>query len=437
MNTTKIIAALAAITLSFGCADAPGPVHMTEVECRLNSDCEVGSYCDSFTNLCGWDCQSDAECEPGMYCETTNGRCLREEAVPIPMPEDGTTLLHVEYAPRNAILHLGVTDIWQRLGTVTLSSFGGDSIFRGIDIHGANFGLLTEVTLAHEGRRVGEITEPIVACGCGALRLLEPYRVPDSESITYEVWGRTVEAASTSGVLTFGLSSSMDADAADMGEFSSIVTSRRSEFHTWQTSPHIIPRVRPTSRLVNDVGQDLYSFTVSSNVPGRTLYIGSLNFGFGFFGSGEPTVSDIRLRAGSTELPPGSYYLVNPSTGERITASDELSFSSSHLTIVFTSTFPPIGLSVPDAGIVLTLVGTPSGFESGEELYVHFGDRLFSDVCPSFSGNITEEGQLACSDGREVFPLTDAVVWTDLSVGGIYTGGWGIENLTQVQILTR
>lgn len=71
-----------------GCADAPGPVHMTEVGCRLNSDCELGEYCDSFTSLCGWDCRSDSECELGMYCRLDTGRCEREDVPPIdPGPE--------------------------------------------------------------------------------------------------------------------------------------------------------------------------------------------------------------------------------------------------------------------------------------------------------------------------------------------------------------
>ncbi len=63
-----------------GCSTT-GPVVMTEVECELDGDCDVGSYCDSFSNLCGYDCRSDAECELGMYC-AINGQCIREEVPP-------------------------------------------------------------------------------------------------------------------------------------------------------------------------------------------------------------------------------------------------------------------------------------------------------------------------------------------------------------------
>ncbi|MCC7522408.1 hypothetical protein IT407_01215 [Candidatus Uhrbacteria bacterium] len=78
-------------TLVFVGCSSTGPVHMTEVECRLNSDCSVGEYCDTFASLCGWDCRSDDECAPGMYCDATNGRCLREETPP-PPPDESPVL---------------------------------------------------------------------------------------------------------------------------------------------------------------------------------------------------------------------------------------------------------------------------------------------------------------------------------------------------------
>ncbi|MCC6564093.1 hypothetical protein IT087_04345 [Candidatus Uhrbacteria bacterium] len=94
MRNLSTIAFLCLNVFAAACSSEPGPVHMTEVECRLNSDCEFGEYCDSFTSLCGWDCRSDSECELGMYCDTRNGRCLREET-PLP-PPDTSPVLEIE-----------------------------------------------------------------------------------------------------------------------------------------------------------------------------------------------------------------------------------------------------------------------------------------------------------------------------------------------------
>lgn len=105
------------ITLAFlglvliGCsASAPGPVTVTEIECRLNSDCDTGSYCDPFANLCGWDCRDDSECELGMFCDAINGQCLREE--PLPPPPDMSAVLEITPGPTEDLAVLsGTADV--------------------------------------------------------------------------------------------------------------------------------------------------------------------------------------------------------------------------------------------------------------------------------------------------------------------------------------
>lgn len=114
------------VSILVGCsASAPGPVNVTEIECRLNSDCDVGSYCDPFANLCGWDCRADAECELGMFCDATNGRCLREG--PLPLPPDMSAVLEIVPGPTEDLTVRGGTADAEFV-RVTLRNHSGRSI---------------------------------------------------------------------------------------------------------------------------------------------------------------------------------------------------------------------------------------------------------------------------------------------------------------------
>ncbi len=42
-------------------------------DCRLNSDCPVGNYCQD--GRCSFDCREDRDCEGGLTCNNQNGRC--------------------------------------------------------------------------------------------------------------------------------------------------------------------------------------------------------------------------------------------------------------------------------------------------------------------------------------------------------------------------
>ncbi len=42
-------------------------------DCRLNSDCPVGNYCQE--GRCTFDCREDRDCEGGLTCNNQNGRC--------------------------------------------------------------------------------------------------------------------------------------------------------------------------------------------------------------------------------------------------------------------------------------------------------------------------------------------------------------------------
>ena len=420
--------------ITAGCSTAPGPVHMTEVECRLNSDCDVGSSCDPFLNLCGWDCTSDDECGVGEYCSASNGRCLREEVPPPPVMPEGTTALVVTFRPEQGILTPNES-VWHHIGTLYLDSFGGDSVFRGTDVSGANIGLLGSVTLARDHIIVGEILAPTPACSCGSVRLIEPVTVRDSERVELEVWGLVPTITTLTGELTFGLDGSgVDAEAVDGGEFEIIVSQPyESRFRVLETYPMVIPQALSTTSLANGIEQDLYRIQVSSAVADTSLYIGSLTFRLSGFGE-EGMVSDLGIRIGSSPLSRATYRIVRTSTGIELGPTDSVSGLSDQITVVFTEAD---GLLIAGSGHVITLTGTPSGMTSGTSLNVHFGDRVFSGAYNGVFGNMTSEGQINYADGRSVFPLVDPIVWTTRSVGGVYTGAWMISDLETVSTLTR
>lgn len=432
MNIKCIMLALVAIVA--GCSTAPGPVHMTEVECRLNSDCDVGSYCDPFLNLCGWDCTSDDECGVGEYCSADNGRCLREETPPPPVMPEGTTALVTTFRSERGILTPG-EGVWHHIGTLYLDSFGGDSVFRGTDVGGANIGLLGSVTLARDHIIVGEISTPVAACSCGSVRLLEPITVRDSERVELEVWGLVPTAPTLTGELTFGLDGSgVDAEAADGGEFEIIISQpSESRFRVLETYPVITPHPLSTTSLANSIEQDLYKIQVSSAVAGASLYIGSLTFRISGFGDGG-TVSGLGIRLGSSPLSRATYRIVRTSTGIELGPTDSVSGLSEQITVVFTE---PDGLLIAGTGHVITLTGTPSGMTSGTSLNIFFGDRVFSGTYNGVFGNMTSEGQINYADGRSVFPLVDPIVWTTRAIGGVYTGAWMISDLETISTLTR
>ncbi|MEK7473553.1 MAG: hypothetical protein AAB668_02400 [Patescibacteria group bacterium] len=338
--------------------------------------------------------------------------------------------LVVQFRSEQGILH--PSDEWQLLGTIFVNAYGGDAIFRGIDVTGANIGWISELTLATpDDRIVGEVTYPVGACSCGSVRLMTPRVVADSDDGVYEVWGRIPAAPEYPGELTFNVSDiSLDAEAADGGPFSEIIVSTaESRFRVWETSPVIVGQALASTSLINGVEQDLFKIQVSSDVAGESFWIGSLTVRFASTGG---TVSDLHVYLGSARLSTALFRLVHTSTGEEISPTDPIGLFPEQVTVVFTET--PGLLPIP-SGEIISIRGTPSGYASGDSLRVLFGDRVFSYSLRGVIANMTPRGSLTLVAGDEI-GATDPIVWTTRRTG-IYTGAWEIEDLTQTSILSR
>ncbi|MEI7512030.1 MAG: hypothetical protein WCK01_01055 [Candidatus Uhrbacteria bacterium] len=345
-------------------------------------------------------------------------------------PSVGTTALVATFTPEQRFLNPS-DSVWQRLGTLSLDSFGGTSIFSSAEVMGANLGFLSMMTLAEarNGIVVGTLETPIAACGCGTVRLVNPVHISEGEHIVYEVLGRV--SPGSLGAMTFGVSQSgFSATAADGGSFQTFVSAPdESMFHIASTNPVVVPQALSTTTLVNGIDQDLFRFQVSSSTGENVLFVGSLTFRFGGIGSG--SLTNLHMRLGSTDLAPSQYRILVTSTGEEISSTDVIDGVSGQYTIVFTAD----GLRVFGSGVILTLEGTPSDFESGEATSVIFGDRMFSTISPSAFGAMSANGQIEYTDGRAAYTAVDPIVWRTAE-SSWYTGSWGIDNLNDGAILS-
>ncbi len=363
------------------------------------------------------------------------GRVVTVLPVAMAAVPETTTALVATFRSEMGFVSTNATD-WQLLGTVGLDAYGGDAIFNGLQVFGANMSLAQELTFARDGVIVGEISSPISACNCGSIRMAAPLMVHDGQRIDLEIWGRIPAVFYGPTVLTLNLQSdSVSAEAVDGGAFTAITSFiTESRFHVWDTYPMIVRQALPTT-IVNGIEQDLIKLQVSSAVTGSSFRIGSLTFRAGVVGGG--FVSGLGIRVGSTALPRSRYRIVRTTTGEELGPTSAVSRDgdSEQITVVF---LDPDGLEIIGSGDVITLTGTPSSFSSGDVLSVHFGDRIFSSGSFGVSGNMTVNGLITTYSGTSIpGEAVDPIIWkVSGSVGGIYTGAWGISDLEGASVLT-
>jgi hypothetical protein len=343
----------------------------------------------------------------------------------------GTTVLVATFHPLQGILY--PDSALQNLGSIELASYGGDSVFSGVHLTGANLGLISRLTLSQGGRMVGTVTVPCGACDTAEGNLTVPVTIRDSESVTYDISGAIPTPPVSGQPLGLGINGSMiDAHAAASQPFTVIVVETgESDFRVFTTSPFIVPQPLDTSALVNGVDQELFKFQVSSADAGHSLSIGSLTFHFG--GGSGGTVSGLEVYLGSTALAPSRYRLVHSNDDAPIDSSTALRGFSDEFTVVFTET---PGLLISGSGQVITIHGTPSGFASGDRLDTFFGDRIYSDA---YSGSIwntmNSNGQLMITLGTSSTSVIDPIIWTDLVPAVEYTGAWHIDDLSRIATL--
>jgi hypothetical protein len=343
-----------------------------------------------------------------------------------PMP-DGETALVVEFAPRYG--HLVPNVDWNNVGTVEVTAYGGDISLGALDVSGANLGRFDSLALMQDGLIV---TSTVATETITRIPLSTPAIVREGERVSFEIVVRLRTPVEYFGSrITVSPDGAAAAPVAD-GAPTRVVLSRisESEFHLWQSIPSVTRQALSTTTLVNGTDQDLYRVQISASYT-APVTIGSLTFRLlGLSG----TLSNFRVRVGSTDLPLDAFRVQN-THGEPIDLrSGTLDVRgpgtalTESITIVFTD-----GLMVVGSGIVVTLHAVPAEFTAGSSLTTRFGDRDFDGL----SGDITPDGKIRSFYGTYERIDTDAIVWTDGTRPGLWTGSWGIRNLDEVATLTR
>lgn len=409
------------LAIAAGCSTAPGPVHMTEVECRLNSDCDVGSYCDPFLNLCGWDCTSDDECEPGMYCAVDSGRCLREETPPVVEP--GHAVMVANFEPVEALL-TAAEAVWQPVGILDVAAYGADLPLESVTFNGPGEAF-DGLAIAEADMIIGRVVEPIGFIDDVDAVLDTPRLVRDGEHVRLPVWVRIDEAGRdltqlmrTAAIYPHAVSTT----APEGVTVETVVPRAWSYLMLAASAPMMIRQPLATTTLANGIEQDLYRVLVASRSTSQPVTVGSLTVLLDGVPEGR-ALTQFRVRVGSS-LYTGGYRVIDADSGADVTTAagfvPEPSLMSGRVTIVFDG-----GLRIlPGSGQVITLSATPSGFLPGDTLNVTQNFCDFS--CPTYQRYYTDyneaDGSLDLFTGMNHERFLDPIVWTDGNAYGLYAG---------------
>lgn len=342
----------------------------------------------------------------------------------------GTTALVVSYYPEQGILHPG-TGTWLRIGTIGLESFGGDSVFRGSNVSGANIGTFSELVIADfAGTFTGVITTPTAACSCGEVRVRDPLLVRDGEALSLAVFARIATDAMP-GEVTFGLNGSeVDANSAADGPFRLVSVSHgQSRLRVYPNRPIVTVLPVSSTTIVNGTDMDLFRVQVNPAVEGEPLVLGSVTLRFGGIGTFGGYIENLRVRVGSTELPREQYRIYSRVTDAE---TSEVRRFGEQITFVFARDLGGLGIG---SGQTITVFGVPQGFLFDRDtITVGFGDQIFTHVSPYVWGWMTGDGRISSVMGD--YGTIDPIVWTTRPPMG-YTGAWEIEGLDAMTTLTR
>lgn len=311
------------------------------------------------------------------------------------------------------------------LGVLTLTAFGGPVDFHGVTMSGAPFEGFASIGLARAGRAEGPLASTI-----GSfidLRLSTPRRIASGESITYDVWAMLAPTAR-------GFEFSMNfagVDAYPVGE-AELTVARLGDglptrLRVWTAFPVITPQTLSSTTIANGLQQDLYKVQISSS-EAATVDIGSLTFRVGGLGI-DRTLTNFRVRRGSTEIAPGDYRVINPFDGTDLEDGTLVGFPGAYqVTVIF-----DVPLEITGSGQTITLTATPNSFVEGDLIWVAFGDRR--GTYDTLSGVLNANGTLSSPEIFGDDSWIDCVVWSDTGVR--WTGTWGLETLDEVEMLTR
>ena len=304
----------------------------------------------------------------------------------------------------------------------------------------------TQVAVALDGFVLGTCILPAgTNQSCNAY-LSSSFRVERDGSRIFQLWGKidnVVSSASVSGAtagcvrsgshIALGLASDVvagDWDASYAGalnmRFTGVVSGDRiyasgpasmgNEFTIRRTRPWVTRQALSTTTISNGSDQDLYRWQVSADSAGA---VGIMGFRFRMYTTGLGTVSNLRIRRGSWDIP---------------TSDVTVTYDGTYVVVAFTSE-----QTITGAGNSYTLHGIVNGFG--------FSDTILTSFYLDATG--TQITGYVGSDAMVSGSVMTGILWSDMSeiphspatmaLGGSmdWTNETYVEDLTQVQVLSR
>ncbi len=312
-----------------------------------------------------------------------------------------------------------------------------------------------------------------------------PVMVPKDGSATFQVWGKigNIQASSsvsgrTSGVLRSGAQVKLGIGAGittgnwdsnysgnfnvrSIGQasgdlvYSSGSATVGNTFVIRKSKPTVTRQTLSTTTLANGTNQDLYRMQISADAAGS---VAVKKITFDFSKDGSTTLSNFRIRKGSTEVPLGSVVITNGTSTDLEAGTIPAGITSGRVIVVFSDpSTANTEETVTGSGNVYTLSATVNGSAAGNTVSFAPARNLagsivtgyLDDEAVALNGTNVDGPNLdtaSTPDGTADSPGT--FVWSDLSEVPHSAAGSGassfdwtndvyVEDLTQVQTLTR
>jgi hypothetical protein len=397
----------------------------------------------------------------------------------------GTLTIATDNLRQSTILVAG-GDVWQNL-----AQFKATAQFEAMKLErvavtstgdAANFSM---IAIAKDGVVAGS---DILPSGVAATRDIDltasPIMVPKDGSVTFQLWGKIGNVQSSSSVsgattgvvrsgnqVTLGLNAGLvtgNWDASYSGMFNvrtvglasgDLVYSAGSAtvgnaFVIRKSKPTVTRQTLSTTTLANGSSQDLYRMQVSADSAGS---VAVKKISFDFSKTGSTTLTNFRVRKGSTDMNLADYAIVDANGTDLEAGSLVAGTSTGRIVVTFTNEE-----TITGSGNVYTLYATPAGAVASDTVSIAPTRNLAGTI---LTGYIDEEVIAGTGLTNATFNMPGAnldtasspdgtadaagtFVWSDLSevphsfaASGAGSYDWTndvfVEDLTQTQTLTR
>ncbi len=323
------------------------------------------------------------------------------------------------------------------LGTVTVTAYGGDAVGGNVRIIG-NLGSFHHFDLV-EGDAGTAVATGDVFDGTIVDLDLSSITFDEGELRRFQIRGVLRPVDDLGPFFATDIGFLIDHMGFSWGEGGSgeafIRTFGDPQVRVFRAYPQVMSETLPTTVLGEGATMDLYKAHIWTNPGTESISLGGLTYNFATDGFSRPTLSNLRMMRGSTELPRNSYHVVAIGHGgdveDGILPWNEFGFMN--IAVMFDT---PI--DVTGSGDIFTLRGDVADTAPGQVMRVGFGPRAFSGA----QGILDGGGYIhwASGSGETIAAQIgqDAIYWSDDPAPAYYfTGSWMIAGLDDIVTFVR